>query len=62
LLRGSSFIRCNLYETTLAGADLTDANFTESNLFAATLMDATLLRTVFTGANLRRVKARQEIK
>ena len=57
-----ALVRCNLYEASLEKADLTEANLSESNLFGATLMDAVAQRTNFTGANLRRIKTREDVK
>jgi uncharacterized protein YjbI with pentapeptide repeats len=61
-LRRARLVRCNLYETSLGKADLTEADLSESNLFGATLMDSVIEKTSFKGANLRRIKNRQEIK
>jgi uncharacterized protein YjbI with pentapeptide repeats len=61
-LRGAQMRRCNLLEASLDEADLTDATFRESNLFGATLMDAVRDRTRFTGANLRRIKSREDVR
>ena len=61
-LRRARMVRCNLYEASLEKADLTEANLSESNLFGATLMDAVTQQTNLTGANLRRIKTREDVK
>jgi uncharacterized protein YjbI with pentapeptide repeats len=60
-LRGARMRRCNLLNASLDAADLTDATLSESNLFGATLIDTVRDGATFTGANLRRVKSRQEV-
>jgi uncharacterized protein YjbI with pentapeptide repeats len=60
-LRRAHLVRCNLLETSFGKANLTEADLTEANLFGATLMDAIVEKTNFKGANLRRIKNRQEI-
>ncbi len=61
-MRHASMFRCNLYEASLEKADLTLANLSESNLFGATLIDTVIEKTNFYGANLRRIKSREEIR
>jgi uncharacterized protein YjbI with pentapeptide repeats len=61
-LRGARMVRCNLYETSLQKADLTGVDLSESNLFGATLMDTVVQNTNFTGANLRRIKTREDVR
>jgi uncharacterized protein YjbI with pentapeptide repeats len=51
--------RTNLFNASLEKAELTGTDFTESNLYGATLMDVQGERTTWTGANLRRIKARE---
>ena len=53
--------RCNLLGASLDQADLTAAILIESNLFGASLMDSLLDRTNLAGANLRRIKSKEEI-
>lgn len=60
-MRRAHMSRCNLLEASLDEADLTDAVLDESNLFGATLADAVLDGARFAGANLRRLKSREEI-
>lgn len=60
-LRRATMRRANLFAATLDEADLTGADLTEANLYGATLMDATVKDTRLEGANLRRIKSRQEV-
>lgn len=60
-LRGAHMHRCNLLDASMDQADLTEAILSESNLFGATLKDSVLDRTNLAGANLRRIKSKEEI-
>jgi uncharacterized protein YjbI with pentapeptide repeats len=60
-LRRACLRRANLFTASLTKANLSNADFNEANLFGATLMDTTIHQTNWHGANLRRVKAKEQI-
>jgi uncharacterized protein YjbI with pentapeptide repeats len=60
-LRRARLRRANLFTASLAKADLSQTDFSEANLFGATLMDSKIHQTNWHGANLRRVKAKENI-
>ena len=61
ILRTATMRRANLFAASLDEADLTGADLMEANLYGATLMDATMKDTRLGGANLRKIKAREEV-